>query len=57
MMAMPDGHQKNIEKWFLEVARRASGAIPAGEIEEFEEPDFKIDTAVGPVGRVAHPSI
>ncbi len=50
-MAMTDARQKkNIEKWFLEAARRASVVIPDGEIEDFEEPDFKIGTVAGPLG-------
>jgi hypothetical protein len=49
---MGSGHRrkKAIEKWFLEAARSASVTIPAGEIENFEEPDFKLDTAAGPLG-------
>src|SRR5260370_461002 len=46
---MPTG-KKNIEKWFLEAARGASAVIPDGAIEDFEEPDFRINTAAEPLG-------
>jgi sulfur relay (sulfurtransferase) DsrC/TusE family protein len=45
-----DGQKKLIERSFLEAARRASAVIPDGEIEDFEGPDFKIDTAAGSLG-------
>jgi hypothetical protein len=34
----------------LEEARRACSIIPDGQIHDFENPDFKIETASGPVG-------
>ncbi len=49
-MSTPYDRQKTIEKWFLEAARRTSAVIPDGEIEGFEEPDFKIDNAAGHLG-------
>jgi len=51
MAATDAGRKKKmIERWFLEAARRASAVIPDGTIEDFEEPDFKIETATGPLG-------
>ena len=42
--------QKEIERWFLEAARKADSIIPDGTIEDFEKPDFKIHTANGLLG-------
>jgi hypothetical protein len=42
--------KKDTEKGALEAARRAGAPIPDGEIQDFEEPDFKIETASGLVG-------
>lgn len=42
--------RKEIERRALEAARRASAIIPDGEVRDFEEPDFKLQTATGIVG-------
>jgi len=49
-MSTSRDEQKTNEKWFLEAARRASSLIPDGQIHDFEEPDFKIDTTNGLLG-------
>src|ERR1700730_5888968 len=49
-MTMPNNRKKNIERWFLDAARERSSLFPDGEIENAEEPDFKIHTATGPLG-------
>src|ERR1700687_3679394 len=49
-MKMPKNRKKNIERWFLDAARERSTLFPDGEIENAEEPDFKIHTATGPLG-------
>src|SRR6267143_7193839 len=42
--------RKEIERRALEAARLASAIIPDGEVSNFEEPDFKLQTATGIVG-------
>ncbi len=50
-MATPDDtRKKEIERRYLEAARRANAIIPDGEIECFERPDFKIKTTTGLLG-------
>src|ERR1700730_5283054 len=46
---MPNSRKKEIERWFLDAARERSALFPDGEIENAEEPDFRIRTATGPL--------
>src|ERR1700681_4118216 len=42
--------KKKKERGVIEVAHRTSEIIPAGEILDFDEPDFKLETPNGFVG-------
>jgi hypothetical protein len=42
--------KKKKERRVIEVARGASEIIPAGELRDFDEPDFRLETANGFVG-------
>ena len=47
---MLNSRKKEIERWFLDAARERSTLFPDGEIENAEEPDFRILTATGLLG-------
>ncbi len=49
-MSKSHAEQKRVEKWFLEAARRASAIIPAGDISDFEKPDFTLTSPDGLIG-------
>lgn len=50
MLKPYDIRKKEIEKRALDAARHISSVIPGGEAQDFEEPDFKIQTASGLLG-------
>src|ERR1700686_3558525 len=43
-------NKKTMEKRVLVAAGQGSALIPIGEVQDFEKPDFRIETAVGLVG-------